>query len=56
MSKSKPSNHSTTPAVVARVQSAVAINNRRQVPKGSYVGRMQRTVAQQPPSTGGKKK
>lgn len=35
----------TTPAAVARVQSAVARQNGRGVPKGSYVARMQNTVA-----------
>ena len=56
MKSSKPSNQSTTPSVVARVQRAVAINNGGQVPKGSYVGRIQRTVAQQPTATGSKNK
>lgn len=46
MSKSKSSPKSTTAAAVARVQGAVAVQNGGQVPKGSYVGRMQRTVAQ----------
>jgi len=41
MSKSK----GTTHAVVARVQGAVAKNNGGMVPKGNYVGRMQRAVA-----------
>lgn len=50
MSNSKPSRKSTTPAVVARVQRAVAIKHGGQVPKGSYVGRMQRIAAQQQPS------
>jgi len=40
------------PADVARVQSAVAQQHGGQVPKGSYVGRMQRTVAK--PSDAGK--
>lgn len=35
----------TTPAAVARVQGAVARQNGGGVPKGSYVGRMQSTVA-----------
>lgn len=35
----------TSPAVVARVQSGVARQNGGGVPKGSYVGRMQQTVA-----------
>lgn len=35
----------TTPAAVARVQGAVARQNGGGVPKGSYVGRMQNTVA-----------
>ncbi len=35
----------TTPAAVARVQSAVAKQSGRGVPKGSYVGRMQQTLA-----------
>lgn len=56
MSNSKPSSKPTTPAVVARVQSAVAIKNGGQVPKGSYVGRMQRTVAKQSPAGSGKTK
>jgi hypothetical protein len=34
---------------VARVQSAVAVQHGGQVPKGSYVGRMQRTAATTPP-------
>lgn len=34
----------TTPAAVARVQSGVAGQNGGGVPKGSYVGRMQRTL------------
>lgn len=55
MSK-KPSTKSTTPVVVARVQRAVAIKNSGQVPKGSYVGRLQRTVAQPHPADGGKSK
>lgn len=50
MSNSKPSSKSTTPTVVARVQSAVAIKHGGQVPKGSYVGRMQRIAAQTQPS------
>jgi hypothetical protein len=36
---------STTPAAVARVQSAVAKQSGGGVPKGSYVGRMQQTLA-----------
>lgn len=35
----------TTAKVVARVQGAVAHKNSGAVPKGSYVGRMQRTTA-----------
>lgn len=35
----------TTPAAVARVQSAVAKQSGGGVPKGSYVGRMQQTLA-----------
>lgn len=35
----------TTPAAVARVQSAVAHQNGGGAPKGSYVGRMQQTAA-----------
>lgn len=34
----------TTPAAVARVQSAVAKQSGGGVPKGSYVGRMQQTL------------
>lgn len=34
-----------TPAAVARVQSAVAKQSGGGVPKGSYVGRMQQTLA-----------
>ncbi len=56
MSKSKSSNNSTTPAVVSRVQRAVAIQNGGQVPKGNYVGRMQRAAAQSKPATGVKSK
>lgn len=52
MSNSKPSSKSTTPAVVARAQRAVAIQNGGRVPKDSYVGRMQRTVAPQVASSG----
>jgi len=46
MSKSKPSVKPVTPTVVARVQRAVAVKNGGKTPPGSYVGRMQRTVAQ----------
>lgn len=35
----------TTPAAVARVQSAVAKQRGGGVPQGSYVGRMQQTLA-----------
>jgi hypothetical protein len=42
----------TTPAAVARAQSAVARANNGVVPKGSYVGRMQRAVASSPPKPG----
>lgn len=35
----------TTPAAAARVQSAVASQNGGGVPKGSYAGRLQQTVA-----------
>jgi hypothetical protein len=42
----------TTPAVVARTQSAVARANNGVVPKGNYVGRMQKTVAISPPKPG----
>lgn len=45
---SKSVSKTTTPAVVARVQRAVAITNDGQIPKGSYVGRMQRIAAQLP--------
>lgn len=38
----------TTPATVARVQGAVADRNGGGVPRGSYVGRMQKTVAKRP--------
>lgn len=38
----------TTQAAVARVQGAVARRNGGGVPKGSYVGRMQRAVAKAP--------
>jgi hypothetical protein len=40
---------SIRPADVARVQGTVAKQHHGQVPKGSYVGRMQRTVAVAPP-------
>lgn len=56
MSKSKSSPKSTTPAVVARVQRAVAVQNGGQVPKGSHVGRMQRVVAQIAAPKSGKSK
>ena len=56
MSKSKSSPKPTTPAVVARVQGAVAVQNGGQVPKGSYVGRMQRVVAQTAAPKAGKSK
>jgi hypothetical protein len=35
----------TTPPAVARVQSAVTRQNGGGTPKGSYVGRMQQTIA-----------
>lgn len=38
----------TTQAAVARVQGVVARQNGGGVPKGSYVGRMQQTVAKAP--------
>lgn len=38
----------TTKSAVARVQGAVAHQNGGGVPKGSYVGRMQQTVAKAP--------
>lgn len=38
----------TTQSAVARVQSAVARQNGGGVPKDSYVGRMQQTVAKAP--------
>lgn len=56
MSKSKSSSKSITPAAVARVQGAVAAQNGGQVPKGSYVGRMQRVVAQSVAPKGGNSK
>lgn len=37
----------TTPAAAARVQSTVARQNGGGVPKGSYAGRLQQTVADQ---------
>lgn len=49
---SKTTSKPVTPirsADVARVQGAVARQHEGQVPKGSYVGRMQRTVAVTPP-------
>jgi len=46
MSKSKPAGKPTTAAATARIQHAVTVKNGGQTPKGSYVGRMQRTVAQ----------
>lgn len=45
MSTAKPSCKPTTTTVAARVQRAVATKNGGQIPKGSYVGRMQRTAA-----------
>lgn len=56
MSKPKSTNNSTTPDVAARVQRAVAIQNGGKVPKGSYVGRIQRTVAKAQSTTVGKSK
>lgn len=44
MSKTKSSKSTTTSAVVARVQKAVAIKHAGKVPKGSFVGRMQRAA------------
>lgn len=35
----------TTPSAVARVQGVVARQNGGGIPKGSYVGRMQQTIA-----------
>lgn len=52
MSKTKSQSKSTTPVVVARVQRAVALKSGGQVPKGSYVGRMQRVAAQIAPTKG----
>lgn len=49
MSKARNSGKSTTAAVVARVQSAVARQSAGMVQQGSYVGRMQRTAAQANP-------
>ena len=49
---SKTTSKSVTPiksSDVARVQRAVARQHEGQVPKGSYVGRMPRTVAVAPP-------
>ena len=43
--RSAAQSSTTTTAVVARVQGAVACQNGGGVPKGSYVGRMQQTVA-----------
>lgn len=40
----------TTPAVVKRVQSTTAKQHEGMVPKGHYVGRMQRTIAQAAPT------
>lgn len=55
---SKPSSKPVTPtrpADVARVQGAVARQHGGQVPKGSYVGCMQRATAQPPsPAKAGK--
>ena len=55
MTKSKSVGKPTTGAAVARVQSAVATQHGGGVPKGSYVGRMQRTVAQAQPKSGSSK-
>lgn len=38
----------TSPAAASRVQGAVARQNGGGIPKGSYVGRLQRTVAKAP--------
>lgn len=56
MSKSKSSSNTTTNAVVARVQHAVAVKHGGQTPQGSYVGRLQRTVAQSQSPTRSKTK
>lgn len=44
-SKSKGTSTPTTKGDVSRIQSAVARKHGGQVPKGSYVGRMQKFVA-----------
>ncbi len=56
MSKSNPSSTPTTPSVVARIQSTVAKQNGGQIPKGSYVGRLQQTVAHSTSTVVGKVK
>lgn len=55
MTKSKSGGNPTTGAAVARVQSAVATRHGGAVPKGNYVGRMQRAVAQTQPKNGNSK-
>ena len=44
-----------TASAVARVQGAVARQHQGQVPKGSYVGRLQSTLEKQGGNNGGKK-
>jgi hypothetical protein len=46
----------TTKAVVARIQSAVAIKNGGQTPKGNHVTRMQRVAAKAQSKSGPKTK
>lgn len=48
------SNKATTPADASRVQSAVAKSHAGVVPKGSYVGRLQRAAALHFGKSGGK--
>ena len=55
MTKSKSVSNPITGAAVARVQSAVATQHGGGVPKGNYVGRMQRAVAQTQPKSGNSK-
>ena len=55
MAQSKSVGKPTTGAAVARVQRALATQHGGGVPNGSYVGRLQRTVAQTQPKKGSSK-
>jgi hypothetical protein len=54
--QSSPSPTPTTPDAAARIQSSEAQKHGGQVPKGSWVGRIQRTAAHNGGKGGGGKK